>query len=59
MDAQLNARRGVARIVPLDKDTLPGSAFAITETHASTAFHCVGRREGAVVDLELGAGLLE
>jgi WD40 repeat protein len=56
VDEELKGRRAVARIVPVDVDTRAGSAFAITATHALTAFHCVGRREGAVVDLEFEGG---
>ncbi len=57
MEAELNLRRAVARLLPVDEDTRPGSAFAITSTRALTAFHCVGRREGAVVELAFEGGL--
>lgn len=52
----MSGARAVARLVPVDAGTKPGSAFAVSPRLALTASHCVANRKGARVELCFGDG---
>ena len=56
MEEGVTHARAIARLVPVDEGTLAGSAFAIAPRLALTAYHCVGRRVGARIELQFAGG---